>query len=197
MSVPCPRCGREYDVTLFEFGRTIHCACGARVGRERRVRIDVGAEPPRFLADAMLGALARWLRILGFDCAYEADIADEILVRRAVAERRAILTRDRALPDEWRVSGVHVLRSEDPRQQLREVVQRFALAPLAHPFTRCSRCNEALLEASLDEVAERVPAHVRATRRTYRRCPACERVYWRGTHTERMGRVVERVLSEA
>jgi uncharacterized protein with PIN domain len=164
LSVPCPRCGREYDVTLFEFGRTIHCACGTRVGRERRVRIDVGAEPPRFLADAMLGALARWLRILGFDCAYEADIADETLVRRAVAERRAILTRDRALPDEWRVSGVHVLSSEDPRQQLRE---------------------------------ERVPPHVRATRRTYRRCPVCERVYWRGTHTERMGRVVERVLSEA
>jgi uncharacterized protein with PIN domain len=152
LSVPCPRCGREYDVTLFEFGRTIHCACGTRVGRERRVRIDVGAEPPRFLADAMLGALARWLRILS---------------------------------------------SEDPRQQLREVVHRFALAPLAHPFTRCSRCNEALLEASLDEIAERVPPHVRATRRTYRRCPVCERVYWRGTHTERMGRVVERVLSEA
>ena len=69
VAVPCPRCGREYDVALFGFGRTIWCTCGGRVGLgPRRRSLQVPTEG-RFIADAMLGKLARWLRLLGFDCA--------------------------------------------------------------------------------------------------------------------------------
>jgi uncharacterized protein with PIN domain len=78
------------------------------VGLEPRLRAP-DSVPPRFVADAMLGRLARWLRLLGFDTAWVQDVSDGELVRRAIEEGRVILTRDRALPSEWRVAGVHVL----------------------------------------------------------------------------------------
>ena len=194
MAIPCPRCGREYDVTLFEFGRTLWCTCGARVGATPRVRrLDAGAEP-RFIADAMLGRLARWLRILGFDCAYESEIGDEDLVRRAAEEERIILTRDRRLPEEWRVSGIHLVGSEDLREQLREVLCRFDLAGAVRLFSRCNECNHPLREAAESEVSARVPPHALATHDRFLECPACRRVYWEGSHTQRIRRVVDEVL---
>jgi len=194
MAVACARCGREYDVTLFEFGRTVWCTCGARVAAETRVR-SLGGEAPRFFADAMLGRLARWLRTLGFDCAYENEIEDEELVRRAIDEQRVILSRDRALPQDWRVAGIHLVRSEDLREQLREVLRAFGLAPALRLFSRCNACNHALRAAPKQEVAERVPLYVRSTRDRFFECPGCRRVYWEGTHTQRMRRVVEDVLA--
>jgi hypothetical protein len=194
MAVPCPRCGRAYDEARFELGRTLWCTCGARVAAEPRVR-SLGASEPRFFADAMLGRLARWLRTLGFDCAYESEIGDEDLVRRAVAEQRIILSRDRALPQDWRVAGIHLVESAELRAQLREVLHAFGLAPALRLFSRCNACNHALRAVSKQELVERVPAHVRGTRDAFFECPGCGRVYWEGTHTERMRRVVEEVLA--
>jgi hypothetical protein len=196
VAVGCPRCGREYGVTLFAFGRTLWCTCGARVAAEPRIR-SLGAGEPRFFADAMLGRLARWLRTLGFDCAYESEIGDEELVRRAVAEERIILSRDRALPQEWRVAGIHLVESEDLREQLRDVLRSFDLVPALRLFSRCNACNHVLRAASQEEVSARVPPYVRSTREAFFACPACRRVYWEGTHTERMRRVVEEVLAGA
>lgn len=196
MAVSCPRCGREYDVTLFAFGRTIWCTCGARVAAEPRVR-SLGAGEPRFFADAMLGRLARWLRTLGFDCAYENEIEDQELVRRAVAEQRIILSRDRALQQEWHVTGIRLIESQDLREQLRDVLRSFGLVPALRLFSRCNACNHALRAASKDEVSERVPAHVQSTREVFFECPVCRRVYWEGTHTERIRRVVDEVLAGA
>jgi uncharacterized protein with PIN domain len=197
VAVLCRGCGRSYDVSLFAFGRTLHCACGARVGLERPVEPAPGAGPPRFLADAMLGRLARWLRILGFDTAFEAHVRDEDLVRRALVEGRHLLTRDRALPVEWRVGGIHLVGSEELREQLRDVLAAFDLRPGIRPFTRCSVCNTPLAAAARSEVRGRVPARVLAVERDFRACPGCGRVYWRGSHTERMRRVVDELVAEA
>jgi len=194
LGVPCAGCGREYDVALFAFGRTIRCTCGSRVGREVRRRALRPGDAPAFLADAMLGRLARWLRLLGVDCAWEPHVADETLVRRAVEQGRVILTRDRRLPEEWRVSDVHVLRADDPFAQLREVLHRFDLAPSLRLFSRCSACNVPLGRVSPEEVAERVPERIAAEQSDLRACPACGRVYWEGSHTERIRRVAERLL---
>jgi uncharacterized protein with PIN domain len=188
MRVPCPRCGRSYDGALFAFGRTLHCTCGARVGCGERAVLE-GA--PRFAADAMLGRLARWLRILGFDTSWEAHVADETLVRSAIAEGRIVLTRDRRLPEEWTVAPIVVLRAEDLRGQLGELGSRLDLPPHARPFTRCNRCNEPLLRASAARVAGRVPPSVAATHTEFLRCPRCERVYWEGSHVARMRALLE------
>jgi uncharacterized protein with PIN domain len=195
MSVPCARCGREYDVTLFAFGRTLWCTCGSRVGVEPRIRrVAAGAEV-RFSADAMLGKLAHWLRLLGFDCAYENDIADSDLVRRAIEQGRVVLTRDRALPDEWRAPDICVVRAVRTFEQLGEVVRRFGLSSAVRLFTRCSECNRRLTVAEPADLRLRVPARILATHELLRECPGCRRVYWQGSHTRRIQRVVEQLLA--
>lgn len=200
MAVPCPGCGREYDVALFQFGRTIDCTCGRRVGLEPRVRPLAGSGPVRFLVDAMLGRLARWLRILGQDASFDAAISDAELARRALEGDRVVLTRDRALPDEWRLARVVVLESDEPLEQLVQVVRRFGLDWRKDLFSRCSRCNLPLEPARPRDVAKRVPARVLRERAVLRdradffTCPGCERVYWEGSHLDRMRRTLEQRL---
>jgi uncharacterized protein with PIN domain len=192
-SIPCPGCGRGYDQARFPGGRTLTCACGTRVGR--RLRVDRGAGPPRFMVDSMLGGLARWLRALGYDAAWEAEIADPELVRRGVEEGRWILTRDRRLAEDWWIDGLLLLRSDDPLEQLREVAEAVGLSPEGI-FTRCLRCNVPLRALSRKDAGERVPPAVRAEGGRLAECPACRRVYWEGSHTARMRREVERALGE-
>jgi uncharacterized protein with PIN domain len=142
----------------------------------------------------MLGRLARWLRILGFDTAYEAHIADADIVRRAIGEGRVILSRDRRLPDQWRVTGVYLVESERPSEQLREVVCRFDLGRHVRVFTRCSRCNTPLQPASADDARSHVPARILEAGQRLTHCCVCRRFYWSGSHVERMRRIVDRVL---
>jgi uncharacterized protein len=194
MGIPCPGCGRNYDVTLFQFGRTISCACGARVGHGHRLP-QAGVEgPPRFLADAMLGRLARWLRAIGRDTAYEPAAEDGDLVRRAWQEGRVLLTRDRRLPLEWSVPRIYLPESEEPIHQLAEVVDRFDLDWRREPFTRCLVCNTTFEPAPANLIDSRVPGRVRAHRTEYAYCPACDRLFWEGSHTERMRRRLGDIL---
>ena len=194
MAISCPGCGREYDVTLFQFGRTIHCTCGSRVGLEQRMGPPVTSSHPRFFADAMLGNLARWLRILGFDTAYHPSILDPELVRRSLAEGRHILTRDRGLREEWRVSHCVVLESDDVELQLEEVFRRFGLEDEIRLFTRCALCNSVLESLDWEEARDRVPARVHASHHSFAACPECRRVYWEGSHTQRIRSRIDRIL---
>ena len=197
MAVCCPRCSREYDVTLFEFGRTIWCTCGNRVGIEPRVRHVADSTERRFAADAMLGRLARWLRLAGFDCAYDSEITDEGIVRLAVSERRTILTRDRSLPEEWWIADIYVVREEDLGKQLAEVIQRFGLASSVRVLTRCNECNRPLNRVTRAQVRGRVPAGTLELHDVFSECPACGRVYWEGSHAARIRRLVEGLVSAA
>jgi uncharacterized protein with PIN domain len=190
MAIRCPGCGREYDVTLFQFGRTLRCACGQLVGLEHRVHPTVDPASPRFIADAMLGRLARWLRTLGHDTAYDDAISDEALVRRALEEGRHILTRDRRLFDEWRIGGGLLLGSDRPLDQLAEVVTAFRLPPSGRRFTRCRVCNGVLRPADMEDVAGRIPPRVRERTREFVVCGTCGRIYWEGSHTDRMRAVL-------
>jgi uncharacterized protein with PIN domain len=197
MAVCCRRCGREYDVALFQFGRTIWCACGSRVGLEPELRPLTSPARRRFAADAMLGRLARWLRLLGFDCAYDSAITDEALVRLAETEGRTILTRDRRLPEEWWVPGVYLVRAEDLLGQLAEVIQAFDLAASVRLLTRCNECNRALAPLAREQALGRVPPRVLELHDTFAECPGCGRVYWEGTHAARIRELVEELRARA
>lgn len=194
MAVTCPDCGRGYDVTLFQFGRTIECTCGARVGRAPPERNVVRGPDTRFLCDAMLGRLARWLRALGYDTSFDPHADDEDVARSAVREERFVLTKDRSLPDEWRVGGCLVLEDDAPLVLLRRVHERLGLGEPPGPFTRCLACNGKLEPASEEAVEARVPARAREKHEAFRQCPGCGRVYWEGSHVRRMRGKLEAAL---
>jgi hypothetical protein len=134
----------------------------------------------KLLADSMLGSLGRWLRLLGYDTAIARSEPDWQLVRQARAEDRVILTRDRELA---RRQGVQTLLvpDDDLDAQLAQTARDLHL-PQPQPGTRCLYCNAPLQPASRDDVADDVPPYVLQTQETFQRCPACQRVYWRGTH---------------
>lgn len=143
-------------------------------------------EDCRFLSDAQLGGLARLLRMMGFDTTFDAAAPDAEIRRRATGETRILLSRDRALlmcRDVVLGAFVHALRPDD---QLAEVADRFALADRARPFTRCLLCNAVLAPVDKAAVLDRLPPRVARSQQVFRRCPACDRVYWPGDHFRRM-----------
>lgn len=139
---------------------------------------------PRLLADCMLGRLAKWLRLLGYDTAYENDATDHELARRARAEGRVLLTRDRELVNRRGLETL-LIRSEQLEQQVEEV--QAALGPPPSPsLSRCSVCNVVLEDVSPAEVADQVPPYVLNTYTEFRHCPSCGRMYWSGSHVRAM-----------
>jgi uncharacterized protein with PIN domain len=139
--------------------------------------------PPRLLVDAMLGRLARWLRLMGYDAAYWRDGSDLDLIRQACAEQRLIVTRDRQLAGRRGILAV-LVASESLNEQIAEMRAVLASrAPAApEPFTRCPECNGELHDLSHEDARDLVPPYVWHTQHLFRRCPDCGRVYWRGTH---------------
>jgi uncharacterized protein len=148
---------------------------------------DLRPQAPRLLADAMLGALARWLRALDVDVTYDPTLDDPELVERAVAEGRTILTRDRRLT-ERRLARNHLLiRSDDVAEQLRQVFEELGVRPdPGRLLGRCLRCNTPLEPIDAGVARNRVPPWVARTQERFRACPDCGRIYWRGTHVQRM-----------
>jgi uncharacterized protein with PIN domain len=148
---------------------------------------------PRFVADCNVGRLARWLRALGYDASYHAQIGDAELVREAAAENRVLLTRDRDLTKRRVIQTGAVrailIRDDAVTDQLRQVFGELAL-DLDHSLTRCIECNSELESRTPARVAERVPPYVRSTQSRYSECPDCGRVYWAGTHWRRMREVL-------
>jgi uncharacterized protein with PIN domain len=148
---------------------------------------------PRFAADAHLGRLARHLRLLGFDTAYDRHWDDAHLAATAAAEGRIILTRDVGLLKRNTVTHGLFVRAQQPRAQLLEVVRRLQLVSQFRPFARCLACNGALVEVSKDDVAAQIPERVSHSHDQFVRCTRCARVYWSGTHHDRLRRVVEEI----
>lgn len=142
---------------------------------------------PSFAADAMLGSLARWLRLFGFDCSFDVDIEDARLIGTARAEERVVLTRDRAVAR--KAARALFIESDDLDAQLLSVFRRLGVAlPHEIPMTRCSLCN-ALLERATQAVvdAAALPARVLESHTEFYRCLKCGRFYWKGTHFDSMG----------
>lgn len=146
----------------------------------------MSAEPPAFLADAMLGKLARWLVFMGYDAAYAGSRASDLeLLARAQRERRVFVTRDRRIPA---VADIRVVVLDDARveRQLAQLFAALGLAPEpARWFTRCAECNAPLAVLPRETALPLVPPKARELDTVYRRCAGCARVYWDGTHVER------------
>lgn len=148
----------------------------------------------RFAVDAMLGRLATWLRLLGYDTFYEPHIDDRVLVELAQAEGRIILTRDVQLTKRRGVRAL-LIASDNVWDQLRQVVRAFSLVRRPRG-RRCPRCNAVLTPLAREAAAGRVPAYVWQTQDAFHECPACRRVFWRGTHIADMEARLAKVFDE-
>jgi uncharacterized protein with PIN domain len=150
--------------------------------------------PLRLLADGMLGRLARWLRLLGYDTAYDNAATDAELARRARAEGSVLLTRDHELAARRGLRTL-LIQSQEIEEQVRQVWE--ALGPPPDPaLSRCAVCNHALEPVALAEIADRVPPYVLRTQTEFHRCPGCGRVYWPGSHLRAMRGHMDQFLKE-
>jgi uncharacterized protein with PIN domain len=142
-----------------------------------------------FLADHMLGSLARWLRFLGFDCAYPDATSDKELKEIVKREKRVLLTRDKELSRAKDITAFYI-ESTDLEDQLIQVVENFDLkTDLA--LSRCSLCNSILEEIEKKEVEGKVPQNVFSLRDEFWECKQCGKYYWKGTHYEGIKKTLE------
>jgi uncharacterized protein with PIN domain len=153
----------------------------------------------KFIVDHNVGKLAKWLRMMGFNSVFFDGEDDSTMVMQALAEGRIILTRDteimkRRVVTSGRLKAV-LIESEVPEQQMRQLMDTLDLKHQLRPFTLCLECNQPLFERSREEVEDRVPPYVYRTQNQYMECPACHRIYWRGTHWEAMTRKLEKLAS--
>ena len=152
---------------------------------ELRVRPKALREP-RFVLDVHLGRLAGYLRMLGFDALYWTRADDPELVRASSEQRRILLTRDRGLLKHSAVTHGYLVRETESRRQTAEVMGRFHLAGSVQPFTRCMVCNGSLLSVAKEQVRAVLPPRTLTSFQEFCQCLECRRVYWKGSHYQRM-----------
>jgi uncharacterized protein with PIN domain len=141
---------------------------------------------PCFVLDTHLGRLARYLRLLGFDCLYRNDYSDEELAEISSREQRILLTRDRLLLQRGIVTHGGFIRSDDPKRQVIEVLRRFDLAGDLAPLTRCIRCNGLLSIVDKQRINHRLELKTRLYYEDFRICEHCRQIYWQGSHFRKM-----------
>ena len=144
-------------------------------------------EQTKFLLDVHLGGLTRLLRLAGIDSGFEKDDpGDEVLARRSSEEDRILLTRDINLLKRSVVRYGYWLRKTGSKNQFREIVDRYDLRPLFKPFSRCVHCNELVKPVEKSDIVGRVRADTLSYYKQFWICPACEHIYWKGSHFERI-----------
>jgi uncharacterized protein with PIN domain len=149
-----------------------------------------------FVLDNHLGRLAAYLRMLGFDTLYRNDYQDEELAQVTDQEGRILLTRDRRLLMRKVVVYGYCIRSMDPRRQVGEILRRFGLFGKITPFRRCLRCNHPLQSVSKDAILDRLEPLTKRYYDEFHLCPACNQVYWKGSHYVHMQDLIETVTQD-
>jgi len=150
----------------------------------------------RFILDVHLGKLAAHLRMLGFDTLYRNDYNDDDLLRVSSDEKRILLSKDRRLLKDSSIKRGYRIRANIPRLQLVEVMHRFDLFKSTSPFERCLRCNSVLQPTSKEDILDRLPLKVRHFFEEFRLCQACNRIYWKGGHYQRMHSFIRSLLQQ-
>jgi uncharacterized protein with PIN domain len=151
----------------------------------------------RFVLDQHLGRLAAYLRMLGLDVLHTVPAPDEELAAISSREQRVLLTRDTGLLKRKEVRCGYFVRATNPRAQLAEVVRRFCLMEAIAPFTRCFLCNTPLESVDKAAIGQKLAERTAELHDDFMRCPTCKRVYWKGSHYDRMRELIESLKSDA
>jgi uncharacterized protein with PIN domain len=148
-----------------------------------------------FVADGHLGKLTCNLRLLGFDVAYDQRANDRQLLEIMTRQSRALLTRDRRLLMHAIVQHGYYPRSQNAEEQTIELVRRFKLSRLIVPFTRCLRCNAPLENVAKADIIDKLEPLTKIYYEKFRRCAGCGRIYWAGSHFEKLEKRIEMIQS--
>ncbi len=147
----------------------------------------------RFIADAHLGKLARYLRMLGFDTEYKNDLSDDIIINHSIKEKRIILTRDLGILKNGQVQRGYFIRAQKPVYQCHEVFKKFDLFRQKKPFTRCLKCNGPFQRVNKNSIKSMVPIKTYQYYQDFYRCSDCRNIYWKGSHYQKMLKIIERI----
>ncbi len=161
-------------------------------------QVHLRAKPLRiskFILDVHLGKLAKHLRLCGFDTLYRKDYNDIEIINISSSEKRIILTHDVELLKNKKVTHGYWIRSQYLNEQLKEVLLRFNLKHQLLPFTRCLECNGLLTEVSKEDILDRLLPDTDQYFTNFRICPDCNRIYWEGSHYERMRRYIDNLIN--
>lgn len=153
-------------------------------------------DQPRFILDNHLGKLAIYLRMLGFDTLYRSDIQDDELAERASFEQRILLTRDRGLLMRRNIEYGYYVRSMNHEDQVVEVLIQYPIRHQIRPFQRCLRCNEPLVPVDKAEIMYRLEPLTQKYYDEFHRCQRCDRIFWKGSHYERMLNFIQGIESK-
>jgi len=145
---------------------------------------------PAFILDVHLGKLARYLRMLGLDTLYRNDYEDNDIVRIARMQNRIILTRDVGLLKKKEVTHGFWIREQNPKKQVSEVLDRLDLYTHVSPFQRCIACNGLIEKVEMEEISDRLDSKTKKYYKEFYRCTSCKKIYWKGSHYERMSKLV-------
>lgn len=147
----------------------------------------------RFILDVHLGKLARLLRLFGFDCDYQRYRKDQDIISESITKKRVVLTRDIGLLKNKKITHGYWLRNTDPFKQLEEILLRFDLAKECKPFSRCLLCNGLLKPIEKAEVEEQLDPLTRQYYQLFWCCIGCEKLYWQGSHYQKLKELVEKI----
>lgn len=147
-----------------------------------------------FIVDVNLGKLARYLRMLGLDTLYRNDYEDVPLARLSAKEKRVLLTRDKKLLQNGVITHGYWLRSCDPIEQMQEIIQRFDLKTTIKPFSRCLECNGQVHPVEKEKIRDQLQPGTEKRFEEFYRCDGCEKIYWKGSHFQKMEATCEQLL---
>jgi uncharacterized protein with PIN domain len=168
--------------------------------RQRQIRAkgaplaETASAHPQFIADVMLGRLAKWLRIAGFDVLYSNKFSDDELIEISNREGRILLSRDTRLLVRKPVKDFIFLESQDIQTQISQVFKTMRIFNLSSLLTRCLSCNDALVETSREAVRDSIPPFVYETQSHFKSCPRCGKIFWAGTHRTSVVRTMEKLF---
>jgi hypothetical protein len=151
---------------------------------------------PKFVADVHLGRLTKYLRMMGLDVLYKNDFNDDEIVETSLNEKRAILTKDRGILKRNEVTHGYWVRNTKVEEQVKEILNRFNLHKEKKEFSRCIECNELLKPVKKELIISQLPSIVVQSQSEFMLCPSCKKIYWKGTHYQRMLSFIKRLVKE-
>lgn len=149
----------------------------------------------KFVLDVHLGKLCKYLRMLGFDTFYHNHLEDSEIIKISITQKRIILTRDIGILKNGKVTHGYWLRSQNPREQIQEVIKRFDLLKDIKPFNRCTVCNGLVRNVDKEKVTDLLEPGTKKYYHQFFQCESCLKIYWEGSHYEKMNTFIEDVVA--